>query len=83
MKSALSAAILLIFLFHAPAAREAAAGRIQDEGSIEIYPENPFYWQYKNRPVLLIGGSVDDNLLETFSPGMLPRAFIVLLTASV
>ncbi|MHC4244825.1 MAG: hypothetical protein ACYSU4_20640, partial [Planctomycetota bacterium] len=31
---------------------------------IEIYKENPAYWQYKGKPVLLIGGSVDDNLFQ-------------------
>jgi hypothetical protein len=25
---------------------------------------NPFYWQYKGRPVLLLGGSRDDNLFN-------------------
>lgn len=33
-------------------------------GAIEIYKENPAYWQYKGKPVLLIGGSVDDNLFQ-------------------
>ncbi len=31
---------------------------------IQIYKENPRYWQYKGEPVLLIGGSVDDNLFQ-------------------
>ncbi len=31
---------------------------------IQIYQENPRYWQYKGEPVLLIGGSVDDNLFQ-------------------
>jgi hypothetical protein len=34
------------------------------DGAIEIYKENPAYWQYKGKPVLLIGGSVDDNLFQ-------------------
>ncbi|MHC4728819.1 MAG: hypothetical protein ACYS17_16500, partial [Planctomycetota bacterium] len=34
------------------------------DGSIEIYKENPAYWQYKGKPVLLIGGTVDDNLFQ-------------------
>ncbi len=33
-------------------------------GSIEIYKQNPAYWQYKGKPVLLIGGTVDDNLFQ-------------------
>lgn len=32
--------------------------------SIEIYDGNPFYWQYNGEPVLLIGGSREDNLFN-------------------
>lgn len=34
--------------------------------SLEIkpWPENPYYWQYKGEPVILIGGSDDDNLFQ-------------------
>jgi len=28
------------------------------------YAANPWYWQYKGRPVLLLGGSKDDNLFQ-------------------
>jgi len=31
---------------------------------IEIYRENPAYWQYNAKPVLLLGGSVEDNLFQ-------------------
>ncbi|HCO92793.1 MAG TPA: hypothetical protein DIU00_02390 [Phycisphaerales bacterium] len=31
---------------------------------IEIYKPNPAYWQYDGEPVLLIGGSKDDNLFQ-------------------
>jgi hypothetical protein len=31
---------------------------------IGIYEENPRYWQYKDKPVLLLGGSVEDNLFQ-------------------
>ena len=31
---------------------------------IGTYAENPRYWQYKGRPVLLLGGSKDDNLFQ-------------------
>jgi hypothetical protein len=32
--------------------------------SIEIYKQNPAYWQYKGEPALLIGGTKDDNLFQ-------------------
>ncbi|HIE27343.1 TPA: hypothetical protein EYP66_08665 [Candidatus Poribacteria bacterium] len=31
---------------------------------IQIYQDNPRYWQYKGRPLLLLGGSVEDNLFQ-------------------
>lgn len=31
---------------------------------IQPYPANPFYWQYQGQPVLLLGGSVEDNLFQ-------------------
>ena len=31
---------------------------------IQPWPDNPRYWQYQGEPVLLIGGSKDDNLFQ-------------------
>ncbi len=41
-----------------------AVGRA-DEGRIRPYEGNPYYWQYRGEPVLLLGGSVNDNLFQT------------------
>ena len=35
-----------------------------DGGRIRPYPKNPRYWQLKGKPVLLLGGSDDDNLFQ-------------------
>ncbi len=35
-----------------------------EKNRIQIYKENPRYWQYKGEPILLIGGSVEDNLFQ-------------------
>ncbi len=32
--------------------------------AIQPYHENPWYWQYDGRPILLLGGSKDDNLFQ-------------------
>jgi hypothetical protein len=32
--------------------------------SIKVYNKNPWYWEYKGQPVLLIGGSAEDNLFQ-------------------
>jgi hypothetical protein len=34
------------------------------EDGIRPYSANPAYWQYKGRPTLLLGGSVEDNLFQ-------------------
>jgi len=31
---------------------------------IRPYDKNPYYWQYRGQPVLLLGGSDDDNLFQ-------------------
>jgi len=38
------------------------------ENDIKPYKENPRYWQYKGKPVLLLGGTQDDNLFQI--PGL-------------
>jgi len=41
-----------------------ARGNPNDGDRIRPYEANPFYWQYRARPVLLLGGSVEDNLFQ-------------------
>ncbi len=40
-----------------------AAG-VRAQERIEISSASPWHWQYKGRPVLLLGGSVEDNLFQ-------------------
>lgn len=35
-----------------------------EQERIQPYPSNRFYWQYCRKPVLLLGGSVEDNLFQ-------------------
>jgi hypothetical protein len=35
-----------------------------EAGGIQPYAKNPRYWQYHGQPVLLLGGSEDDNLFQ-------------------
>jgi hypothetical protein len=41
-----------------------AAWAADDANRIQPWPDNPRYWQYKGQPVLLLGGSKDDNLFQ-------------------
>lgn len=52
-----------IFLSTLMAAACALAGP-DDTGRIQPFADNPFYWQYQGRPVLLLGASDDDNLFQ-------------------
>lgn len=36
----------------------------EDRAMIDIWKENPAYWSYGGQPVLLLGGSVEDNLFQ-------------------
>ena len=67
------AAILLAFLLAPSTMRaqsvnsELATGDLQtasEKDAIQPYPENPRYWQYEGAPVLLRGGSKQDNLFQ-------------------
>jgi len=31
---------------------------------LDVYAENPAYWSYEGEPVLLLGGSIEDNLFQ-------------------
>lgn len=35
-----------------------------DQGTIRPSEQNPWYWQYQGRPLLLLGGGKDDNLFQ-------------------
>jgi hypothetical protein len=41
-----------------------AAHAADADQRIQPSPENPWYWQYEGRPVVLVGGSDDDNLFQ-------------------
>ncbi len=57
--------VLAIAAWHFLVAAHAAAGRPADpSGRIQPWSGNPRYWQYQGRPVLLLGGSQDDNLFQ-------------------
>ena len=37
---------------------------MKNEDRIQPYTKNPWYWQYRGDPVLLLGGSVEDNVYQ-------------------
>ena len=43
---------------------EDVEGKTSNRDRIRPYSENPRYWQYRGEPVLLLGGSKDDNLFQ-------------------
>jgi hypothetical protein len=51
---------LLLSLVFSPASGWAA----EDPDCIQPWAKDPRYWQYEGQPVLLLGGSMDDNLFQ-------------------
>jgi hypothetical protein len=49
---------------HAAAPQAVSALAAHDRDRIQPWPTNPRYWQFKGQPVLLLGGSKDDNLFQ-------------------
>ena len=44
--------------------------RSQKDNGIRPWPDNPRYWQYKGKPIFLLGASDDDNLFQWPSPDL-------------
>ncbi len=62
-----SVMVLFLFIFLCTTVAwdiEAKKDTEMEKNRIQVYKENPRYWQYKGEPVLLIGGTVDDNLFQ-------------------
>ncbi|NQU86271.1 MAG: hypothetical protein HQ541_10970 [Mariniphaga sp.] len=59
MKIKLMLHIILIVIFFA-----GFSFKSNDRNRIQPWLENPWFWQYKNEPVLLLGASSDDNLFQ-------------------
>lgn len=56
-----------VLLFAAPPAS------VADDSPLQPWSENPWYWSYRGRPVLLLGGSDDDNLFQWLEPDLLAQ----------
>jgi hypothetical protein len=41
-----------------------AMNSVAGESILQPWPDNSFYWSYQDKPVLLLGGSDDDNLFQ-------------------
>ncbi|HEQ60398.1 MAG TPA: hypothetical protein ENN74_02190 [Firmicutes bacterium] len=63
--------IAVALLLSVPIPRDTRAGETtagSPKKSIDIYEKNPAYWSYGGEPVLLLGGSAEDNLFQL--PGL-------------
>jgi len=56
-------AALAAHAFAAPTPQETSM-HADNAQRIQPYAANPAYWQYRGKPVLLLGGSVEDNLFQ-------------------
>ncbi len=48
-------------------------GSTSEEDSPRPWSENPWYWSYRDEPVLLLGGSDDDNLFQWPAEKLVPQ----------
>lgn len=46
---------------------------VEDAAAIRPWPANPFYWEYRGQPVLLAGGTDDDNLFQWPKEKLIPQ----------
>lgn len=46
---------------------------VETEPALRPWSENPWYWSYQGNPVLLLGGSDDDNLFQWPENDLLPQ----------
>lgn len=50
-----------------------AGNLVGDEPPLRPWRENPWYWSYHSEPVLLLGGSDDDNLFQWPEDQLIPQ----------
>lgn len=46
---------------------------VHPSGRLQPWSENPWYWSYAGQPVLLLGGSDDDNLFQWPTEKLIPQ----------
>ncbi len=64
--------IIVLYLFLIPL-HLCATNSLADKTALQPWSDNPFYWSYQNKPVLLLGGSDDDNLFQWPEKKLIPQ----------
>ena len=64
MRKTLAITIVMIFYFGTISAKD---------NRIQPWKENPWFWQYKGKPVMLLGASGDDNLFQWPAKILIPH----------
>ena len=57
--------ILLVFGNSCTSGSKEITDNTVEASYLKPYSENPKYWEYKGQPVLLLGGSKNDNLFQS------------------
>ncbi len=60
-RSLLAGGVLLLSLALSLSCRSPEEGLLPSDGPIRPWNENPFYWEYRGEPVLLLGATDEDN----------------------
>ena len=56
--------LLVVFIFFLAACKNESTPAKDPSKGIGIYKKNPFYWTYQGQPVLLLGGTKEDNIFQ-------------------
>lgn len=64
LKIYFSVILFSLITFAAHSSAIAQSGTMDNDMAIHPYSANPWYWEYEGSPVVLIGGSDDDNLFQ-------------------
>jgi len=64
MKYNLMTLLLLLVILGTSSMQKSDVQGLNNKNSLQPWIENPWYWQYKGEPILLLGASNDDNLFQ-------------------
>jgi hypothetical protein len=56
-----------------PAVNQSAGDVRPHAAALRPWPENPWYWEFNGEPILLLGGSDDDNLFQWPEAELIPQ----------
>ena len=73
MRYILMTLLLLLVILGASSMQKSDDQGLNNKNRLQPWIENPWYWQYKGEPILLLGASSDDNLFQWPAEKLIPH----------